>query len=114
MAKKKVKTTVTKVYKKTPSYMLPKNPVSRVITVILDQIPKVGLIKQHKFVTSLGAGITFNYKEPCDKQQSIGFDLELQPGNQYWTAVELREAAAEFVAMAEYLEEKEEKNVVQS
>lgn len=117
MAKKKKPTTIKpktqiKVYTKTPSYLMKGNPISRAITVLVDQIPTVGIIKEHIFKTSLGAGIIFTRRTGLD--HAPGFDLKFYHSEQYWTAVELREAAEEFVKVAEYLEKLEEKDVVQS
>lgn len=86
----------------TPLEPLPKRPLSRVITIICDLIPDFGKIKEHKFVSTLGAGVRF---EAANYEYS-GFNIYIEPSGQYWTSQELRELAEECSSMADYLDKR--------
>lgn len=75
----------------------------RVVTVLLNSLPKIGRIKHYEFVTSLGAGIVFDDAGYWQQTDSQCFQLTLIP-NQLWSAIGLREAAEEFKTMADYLD----------
>lgn len=81
---------------------VPKKPISRIVTMICDHIPQIGKIKEHKFVSTLGAGVTF-VKSETQWNGLESFDLTLLP-NQVWCAQELRELADECIVLAKYLE----------
>ena len=83
------------------SVLLPKSPISRVVTTVMDIMPVFGKIKEHRFTTTLGAGLTFHRSEGTLYE---GFSICINEKSPIWTSQELRELAAECVSMAEYLE----------
>lgn len=85
-----------------PLALLPTRPLSRLITVVCDLIPDFGKIKEHKFVSTLGAGVKFVASDHAHP----GFNIHIEPSDQYWTAQELRELAEECVSMASYLDKR--------
>lgn len=83
---------------------IPSKPQSRVLTVLLDKLPEAftGRIKQHEFVTTLGAGVVFEKADTVRGQAT--FKMRFTNNAPLWTAKELQELALECIEMAKYLD----------
>ncbi|MCE9567415.1 MAG: hypothetical protein K8U57_35895 [Planctomycetes bacterium] len=84
----------------------PKRPIERIITVICDFLPSIGKIKEHKFITSLGAKINFVRCEPSNMSPGYYLNFLDASSGQYWVSAELRELAEECLMLADHLDGK--------
>jgi len=85
-----------------------KSTASRLITCVIDKLPIIGRIKEHKFTTTLGDNITFVASENClDNGKKVeAFYINVNPNSCGWSSRELRELAIECNMLAEYIDKR--------